>query len=749
MKKFNMNNEWKLFYFPQYEREVSLDDIKDKTSITATVPGNVELDLMKIGLLPEDLYNGENVKLTEQFEKYEWWYQTEFKMPEIEGTAYLNFEGVDCLAEYWLDDEKIGESDNMMIPVKLEIKNPIKDKVYKLTVRIRSAVLEAENIPYDMLTTVFDWQDTIESLHIRKARHSYGWDIMPRVVSAGIWKEVYLIDESNYDFNQFSYFVYQLRGDAAEVRFFYDFNSTVEGSVIEIKGECGDHSFEACEKVRFKTGFVNMWIGNPKLWYPKNYGEPNLYKTTVKLIKDGIVLAEKQLNVGIRTAQLKRTDYTDGENGDFAFYINGTRMQVYGTNWVPLDALHSREKDRYEKSLELLDDIGCNMVRCWGGNVYPEDMFYDYCDSHGIMVWQDFSMACGTYPQDEKFIAKMEKEVEAVVRRFRTHPSLVLWSGDNECDESAWNKITMKVNNITRKLLPEIIARNDVKRDFLPSSPYIPTGKEDETYLSERHLWGPRDYYKSGYYKDTVAHFASELGYHGFPAVESFKKFINGDIPVCEMKNNSECILHSTDHHGSNARFMLMENQITQLFGEVPQNLEDFALASQISQAEANKFFIELFRCHKPIKTGVIWWNLIDGWPQFSDAVVDYYFEKKLAYYMIKKCQEPVCVMLGEMRDWNHPIIIANDTLENVKVEYTVIDLDDDSVVKEGVAEIEPNGIKHVGNIKLFYSDKKCFKIIYKVNGVEKTNHYLAGLPPFSLEQYKAWLSKLDYPKTV
>ncbi len=748
MEKFMICSDWKLYYFPQYDREASLADISGKTPIKANVPGNVELDLIKNGLLPEDIYNGENVRLTEQFEKYEWWYETEFKMPEIKGKAYLYFEGVDCLAEYWLDGEKIGESDNMFIPFKFEIKNPVKDKIYKLTVRIRSAVLEAENIPYDMLTTVYDWQDTIESMHIRKARHSYGWDIMPRIVSAGIWKDVYILDETEFDFNQLTYFTNKILDDAAELRFFYEFNSTAQGSVIEIKGECGDAYFEACEKVRFKAGFVNVWVSNPKLWYPKNYGEANLYKTTVRLIKDGVVLAEKQLNVGIRTAELKRTDYTNGVDGDFAFYINGTRIFVYGTNWVPLDAFHSREKDRYAKALELLDDIGCNMVRCWGGNVYPEDLFYDFCDSNGIMVWQDFSMACGTYPQDENFAAKMEKEVETVVRKYRSHPSLVLWSGDNECDESAWNKIKIKDNNLTRKLLPEIIARNDVKREFLPSSPYIPTGKEDETYLSERHLWGPRDYYKSSYYKDNIAHFASELGYHGFPAVESVKKFINGDLTVENMKNNPECILHSTDYHDSNNRFMLMEKQIIQLFGEVPQNIEDFALASQISQAEADKFFIELFRCNKPIKSGLIWWNLVDGWPQFSDAVVDYYYEKKLAYYFIKKCQEPVCVMLGEMRDWSYPIVISNDTLEKVEVDYKIIDLDDDSVIKTGSTEISPNGIKTVGNISSFYSDKKMFKIVYMVNGIEKTNHYLAGMPPFSLEQYKIWLQKLNFPKT-
>ena len=746
MQKYKISSDWKLYYFPQYEREISLNNICGKTAIDATVPGNVELDLMRVGLLPEDLYKDENVRLTEQYELYEWWYETEFVMPKTEGQTYLYFEGVDCLAEYWLDGVRIGESDNMLIPVKLKIKNPVEGKTYNLHVRLRSAVLEADKHQFDMLTVAHDWMKRIiESLPVRKARHSYGWDIMPRIVSAGIWKDVCILSEAEHDMAQLTYFTKSISETHADLSFFYELNSSVKGCAVEIKGDCGDSHFEAKQEILFKAGYVMLTVNNPKLWYPKNYGAQNLYRTTVRIIRDNTVLSEKTMNVGIRTAELRRTDVTDGTNGDFAFYINGVRISVYGTNWVPLDALHSCEKSKYGQTLALLDDIGCNMVRWWGGNVYPEELFYDFCDSHGIMVWQDFSMACGTYPQDELFAAKMAEEVQHVVRSYRSHPSLVLWAGDNECDQMVWNKIKLKENTLTRGLLPEIIARNDMMRDYLPSSPYIAKGVNMENNLSERHLWGARDYYKSSFYKDTTAHFASEFGYHACPAPESVKKFISGPFVISEMKNNPACLLHSTDYSNSNERFMLMEKQIQQLFGEVPDTLDKFSLASQISQAEATKFFIEQFRCKKPVKSGLLWWNLIDGWPQFSDAVVDYYYHKKLAYYYIRTCQEPVCVMLGEMVDWMYPIVISNDTLTSVRVEYRIINLDDDSSLKQGVTTVEPNGIKTVDRVMMYYSDKKMFRIEYSVNGVPKTNHYLAGFPPFSLEQYQSWLDKLDY----
>lgn len=79
----------------------------------------------------------------------------------------------------------------MLIPVKIPVKNPVAGKTYTLCVRLRSPIIEAEKIPFDMLSCAMSWQGEIdESLPIRKARHSYGWDIMPRAVSAGIWRDV-------------------------------------------------------------------------------------------------------------------------------------------------------------------------------------------------------------------------------------------------------------------------------------------------------------------------------------------------------------------------------------------------------------------------------------------------------------------------------------------------------------------------------------------------------------------------------
>ena len=58
----------------------------------------------------------------------------------------------------------------------------------------------------------------------------------------------------------------------------------------------------------------------------------------------------------------------------FEFYINGVKVMAKGSNWVPMDAFHSRDAERYAAALALVKDIGCNILRCWGGNVYEDDI---------------------------------------------------------------------------------------------------------------------------------------------------------------------------------------------------------------------------------------------------------------------------------------------------------------------------------------------------------------------------------------
>ena len=735
MKTISLNGIWNLSGKPEEENT-------ERIYLNGEVPGCVQLDLSREGFLPSDLYMGENITETEKYECYEWWYEKTFNAPKERENVYLVFEGVDCVAEYFLNGVKFGTSENMFIAHEFNVSDCLKEGENLLAVHIKSPVVAAHNKSYTAESSL-TWHSDPVRTGIRNTAHSWGWDIMPRAVTSGLWREVRLEVRDKIYFSQV-YF------DTTEssARLFYELacrHKDLKDVEIEVTGSCGDSAVSARHNVKgTKAGLIDLNIIGPKKWWPYGYGEANVYDCTLKIYSEGCLIHEKKDSFGLRTVVLDRTETTDGKNGRFRFLINGTEIMCKGSNWVPLDAFHSRDAERYDKALALVSEAGCNILRCWGGNVYEDHKFFDYCDRHGIMVWQDFAMACHFYPQTKEFYSEIRKEAEAVVRKLRNHPSIVLWAGDNEIDYYMFvKKLDPSTNKINREVLPKVVAFNDFSRPYLPSSPYYSEGvcKEGKR-PPEDHLWGPRDYFKSNFYVGDSCHFISETGYHGCPDLESIKKFITPD-KVWPYHNNSEWILHSSDQEGNDSRVMLMEKQVRQLFLDVPTDPEDYILASQISQAEADKFFIERMRAGRPDKSGIIWWNILDGWPQMSDAVVGYYFDKKLAFDYIKRSQAPFVIVIDEPDEWNVKIKVCNDTLKAKSGVFEVIDALTDEVLCGGEFNADVNSTTVIGSMPFYYSEHKFLIIKWESDGEEGFNHYLMGYPPISLSDYKKFMEKL------
>jgi beta-mannosidase len=191
-----------------------------------------------------------------------------------------------------------------------------------------------------------------------------------------------------------------------------------------------------------------------------------------------------------------------------------------------------------------------------------------------------------------------------------------------------------------------------------------------------------------------------------------------------------------------------MADQIKEMFGKLPDNLEDYALASQICQAEAKKFFIELVRS-KSKMTGILWWNLIDCWPQFSDAVVDYYYCKKLAYHYIKRVQQDVVVMVGDADSWHQNVIVANDSNQEITGRYKVWNSANNEIFSEKDFVVKCNGKIVVDRVKVCTTVKRLLLISWQLkDGKAGVNHTVCGNPQFDLEVFRNnWLpeiAKLD-----
>ncbi len=720
--------------------------------IEGSVPGNFEIDMERAGLIG-DIFYDMNTLEAQKFENRHLWYVINFDFSGKKNDDwYFLFEGVDTVAEYYLNGEWINYTDNMFISHKIETEGNLKRGKNELLVHIVPAMIDARNRRFDAgCTACLPFNSG--SLAIRKAASMYGWDIMPRIVSAGIWKSLYLcLDKPEY-IDEF-YMRPTMRNRADDTCVYV--NTKLEGDFcqeyfIDIEGECKGHTFNYTKRMFGTEETFRFNLDKPVLWWPHTMGEPNLYNVTVTLRHGEEIVDTKTLRYGARTVELVNTEvFDENGKGEFKFLINGQPFSAYGTNWVPIDALHSRDKERLPKALELLKESGSNIVRCWGGNVYEDDMFFDFCDENGIAVWQDFAMGCANYPMDEEFCEALRDEAESVVKRLRQHACLFLWAGDNEVDSFVWYYKDPNTNILTREVLPRVIDRLDPMRDYLPSSPYIgpeayAKKESPEEICPEYHLWGPREYYKQEFYRDATTIFASETGYHGCNSPEGIKKFIAPEN-LWPWQDNDAWIVHAAsmvvgEESPYAYRIPLMASHLNVLFGDtVPDNLNDFALASQISQSEAKKYFIERFRTGKINweRTGIIWWNLLDGWPQFSDAVVDYYYYRKLAFFTIARCQEPTCLMFADKAHISGKIelIGINDPMEEKQVSYKVTDVESGKLILEGNADLGANDAQKLAELSAT-DDAALLLIEYTVDGKTYKNHYLCGKPTY------------DYAKTV
>ena len=759
----SLDGKWKLYGFEQRTSPVkNLSDLSKQSWIPAEVPGEAQLALYRNGVIPEP-YVGMNMQFLRKYEFYEWYYTREFEvelLPEEGERAYLVFGGVDCIAEYYINGALAGKSENSMIEHEFDITDFIKTGDNEIVVHLFSPILEAEKGIDGYSAVQHALQGCTEALNIRRPISSYGWDIMCRTVTCGIWRGVSLEYRPCSRIEQLYVFTHSINRNidtvSAHLNVMFQLQADIpEYKDLGLKIELfdGDSAvYSQIHPVWFPAGRFVIWIGDCKLWYPRGYGEAYVYTVKATLMQGDKALHHVESSLGIRTLELKRTNFSSLEKpGEFKFIINGEPIMCKGSNWVPLDAFHSKDRDKYEDAIELFLDTGCNMLRCWGGNVYEDHEFFELCDKHGIMVWQDFSLACAFYPREEEFYEKMRREASSVIRKLRCHPSIVLWAGDNECDYYYLdNKMDPNLNHLTRTVLKTVSENEDPARPYIPSSPYV-TPEAYETgspfaHMTEDHLWGARDTFKAEYYHSKTVSFISETGYHGCPSKSSMEKFLSPG-KLFPYDDNEEWIIHCSDAFGKTGRYAhrveLMANQIKEYFGTCPQNLEDFILASQISQAEAKKHFIETTRLMKWRRTGILWWNMLDGWPQFSDAVVDYYGCRKLAYYYIKRAQSTVCVMITEPESWHSEIRVSNDTLKACDGKYRLWDGETGETISAGAFRSPANATAHVANINVSHGEKRLILIEWEIEGEKSYNHYVLGHVPMDLERYKVWLETI------
>ncbi|MBQ8893975.1 MAG: hypothetical protein IJ043_06150 [Clostridia bacterium] len=761
-QKISLNGDWNLtFTFNEKEYRC-----------TAPVPGNIEPTLVRLGLV-EDPMPADFLYSTEPFEQVDdWCYTTAFPAPETKHRVELVFEGIDTVAEICLNGETLGEPRNMHIAYRYDVTHLLK-KENELKVVIRSAMLYAREYPNDMTVVNPGFPGYYDcNGHLRKARHQWGWDNAPRLVTSGIIRSVYLEEIAPVGFDEVYCYTTGISDEVATIGANWRFRTpeaSMRGHEIRMTLLDGEGEiFTNTKPLRFTQGFSHYHIPlkDIKLWWPAGFGEPKLYTFRLEILKEGVAIARYETPFGIRTLELERTEDLPGE---FVFRVNGEKVFARGTNWKPLSPLASEADARTRKgeALQELIRLHCNMVRVWGGGIYEDHFFYDFCDRHGIMVWQDFMLACEVPATDEAACRLYGEEAAYIVKKLRNHPSLALWCGDNESDKcNFWMQSRSKVlpsdNKITRQILREAVLRWDPYRGYMASSPYM----ADENYRRVQSGQGAYSQPETHFYANAVSFkeslrknqsiFVGETGPMPVNAIAVNEKIFQREKDRAARLWDAPKLpadpphhfdtLHQDDHYftvwrNSGKEVCLARYGRDFTFGE----FKDYTLAVNLACAEIYKDIIEYSRVVRWRKTGVLWWSLWDMWPMlYNYSVIDCDGIRKLPYYFIEKSQQEFCMIATrEEIGGGMGLYAANDTLETHTAEYTVTaygQAGNSRIIASGICR---QGKNSTGLIQRLASKEPALWILHwKVNGKEYLNHAFTGDPSF--ETAKAWTAIIE-----
>ena len=668
--EISLNGTWKLAWF-EFGQALGqhLPGFDDTSWLDAPVPGEVHHVLLEKGLI-EDPFYGKNNEKREWVEKVDWWYRKRFFVPsELKGKRVeLVFDGLDTFATVWLNGERIAESDDMFIPLVLDVTDKLRYGEWNvIAVRLGAPWYETFRRAGGFKERPQLWNGNYARLYVRKAQYQYGWDWAAKLLTAGIWRDVKLVAYDKAVIRDVFLYTRKIEGSNADVVVRVKVESLGSHEAeIEVKGICGESKFNAGGRVSLKKGLNRFeWevkVENAKLWWPRGYGPQNLYDVTVKVLISGEVADERSARFGIRTVELV-TESDETPNGKvFYFKVNGVKVFAKGANWIPADLLISRmTRDRYRELLELTAEGNHNMLRVWGGGLVEYEDFYELCDELGIMLWHDFQFACGHYPEDEEFLKLIEKEVEATVRTLRNHPSIVLWCGNNE-DEmfDYYNGYGVTRHKKDFEVTPRVVEKLDPSRPYWPSSPWGGEHPNDPRE-GDRHNWEVYHAFAPiESYLDDEARFLSEFGMQAAPHPKTLLKFIppNGLWPLSE---------HWLYHLHTPEKVIPYLKE----FGDA-NHLYAYIFLTQLVQAWTLKTAIEHCRRRKYACGGVLYWSLNAPWPNACWETLDYYGRPKMGFYYAKRAYAPVLVSPlagdGRLKVW-----LVNDTLSDVSGVLEVI----------------------------------------------------------------------------
>ncbi len=562
------------------------------------------------------------------------------------GEARLLFEGVDYLAEVWLNGEKLGEHEGYFCPFYFDVTDKLREEnllavkvqdPYDRGIRGRGLLMNFLSSKH-LVKGILNFHDCRPGdLLDAKTSQSLG--------SGGIYRPVRLLVTGPVRFD-WVFITPELRGDRAKINLDVFLtnrrSSPVDVSLMfEVKEAEKNWTYRLTALPGPNHTSVELELKNPKLWFPWDHpelGTPALYTLHSQILCRGECWDERTDRFGIRTVRLggELDEKGDERRGPDAYhwYINGRRIFIRGTNYISTEWMSRVTREFYERDVKLLKKANMNMIRVHA-HVEPP-LLYDVLDEQGIMVWQDFTLQWG-YRSDPGFIDKCRRMLAEMIYLHYNHPSVVLWCCHNE---PLW--IWFRVGN--KRLDDELFKT----ATFIDRSRPVhkASGKGDShIYLG----WYGNVFTKVRKRKDP---FPTEFGSQAVPL--GFKRWVEDAWPPNWKKwryHDGQLSILCT-YLGSWKKY---------------KSFEDFAMASQLYQAELLKYYVEQFRIKRYKPTGgLLSFQFVNWWPSIAWGVIDHERQPMLGYYALRKAFSPILVCV----DWERSVFRKG---EEVKLPVWVI----------------------------------------------------------------------------
>ncbi|KRG70696.1 beta-mannosidase [Pseudoxanthomonas dokdonensis] len=641
----------------------------------ALMPGTVHTDLLAHGLIP-DPYVGAPEAGLQWIGLADWEYRTTFEVSagmREAARSELAFDGLDTIAEVFLNDEKVLDADNAFRTWRIPVQGRLREGGNELRVVLHSPIRRllpgVQAMPHRIAGNYpspygDEPKDAMTANFVRKPGYHYGWDWGPRYVTAGIWRPVRLTSWDVARVQDLQLRQDHVAEDVAELTAIatVDIASPSAYLVRVWQTVPGGHRTLAKEtRVSLPQGIgrvpLSFSVHHPQRWYPVGYGAQPLYRFELELAQGGEVVDSRSVRTGLRSVELRRD--RDAAGRGFAFVVNGIPIFAKGANSIPFDMFPSRVTPaQLRRVLQSAVDANMNMVRSWGGGYYESDAFYDIADELGLLVWQDFMFGGGMQPAyDPAFRANVVAEAQDQLRRLRNHPSIVLWCGNNE-EEIAWKywghgktltdadpafaaRVWDGYVQLFDRDLRRVVAEEAGGIAYWPSSPSDDMAETANTPASgDMHyweVWGNPARPPSAYL-DVTPRFMSEYGLQAWPVPRTIDQVIAGD----QQRIDSPTVeAHQKFLAGKGNERLL--HYVRMEFGE-PRDFAGFVYLSQVMQAEGIGLAARHHRASRPHTMGSLYWQLNDVWPGASWSGIDWFGRWKALQFHARRFFAPVAV---------------------------------------------------------------------------------------------------------